>query len=111
MPFGLHSAPATFQRALDSVISYDLEDYAIAYLDDIVIYSQSFEQHMHHLKLILDRLYNAGLRINSDKSRFCRKELKYLGHVIGSGGIQTDPEKIRAINDLQPPTGVKESGG
>lgn len=107
MPFGLHSAPATFQRALDDVISYDLEDYAIAYLDDIIIYSQTFEEHMRHLRLILNRLFEAGLRINTEKSKFCCQELKYLGHVIGSGGIKTDPEKIRAISDMIAPTGVK----
>lgn len=79
MPFGLHAAPATFQRALDSVISYDMEVYAIAYLDDIVIYFESFVQHMLHLRLILNRLCQAGLRIKNEKSKFFRRELKYLG--------------------------------
>lgn len=108
MPFGLHSAPATFQRILDQVISHDLEEFAIAYLDDIVIFSESFEEHLIHLTQVFERLLQAQLRINTTKSRFCKHELQYLGHIIGNGGIKTDPEKIRAIKEYATPSSVKE---
>lgn len=106
MPFGLHSAPATFQRLLDQVITMECEPFAIAYLDDIIIFSKSFEDHLQHIKTVLTRLQQAGLKINKEKSIFCKKELKYLGHIVGNGGIRTDPEKVRAIKDLEAPTTV-----
>jgi len=93
MPFGLHSAPATFQRLLDSVIGPDLEPKALVYLDDIVITSQTFEEHLRHLGEVFRRLREAKLRLNSDKCHFCRDSLRYLGHVIERQGIHTDPEK------------------
>lgn len=108
MPFGLHSAPATFQRILDEVISHELEEYAIAYLDDIVVYSENFQEHLCHLKKVFERLYKAQLRINTEKSKFCKSELQYLGHVIGNGGIKTDPEKTRAILEFPTPSSIKE---
>lgn len=106
MPFGFHSAPATFQRLLDSVICQNFEEFAVAYLDDIIIFSETFEDHLIHLRKVLTELRKANLHINTEKSVFCKKELKYLGHVVGQGGIQTDPDKIKAISELEPPTDV-----
>lgn len=107
MPFGLHSAPATFQRLLDQVVTHDCHNFAVAYLDDIIIFSKSFSEHLQHIETILAKLLEAGLVINKEKSIFCKSELKYLGHVVGNGGIQTDPDKVQAIRELQPPTNVK----
>lgn len=107
MPFGLHSAPATFQRLLDRIVTHEIHDFAIAYLDDIIIYSKSFSDHLNHIDVVLSRLITAGLSINKEKSIFCKSELKYLGHIVGNGGIQTDPEKVRAIKELEPPVNVK----
>lgn len=101
MPFGLHSAPATFQRLLDSLITQNYEDFATAYLDDIIIYSETFEEHIRHIKIALHKLREAKLQLNKDKSVFCKTELTYLGHVVGNGGIRTDPDKIRAIIELE----------
>lgn len=106
MPFGLHSAPATFQRLLDTVVCQKFEDFAVAYLDDIIIFSETFGDHMSHLRSVLEALRKANLSINLEKSAFCKKELKYLGHIVGQGGIQTDPDKVRAISELEPPTTV-----
>lgn len=106
MPFGLHSAPATFQRLLDSVVGQKYEAFAIPYLDDIIIFSESFEEHLEHLQTILQALRKANLKINTEKSVFCKKELRYLGHVVGQGGIQTDPDKVKAIKDLPAPTDI-----
>ena len=97
MPFGLHSAPATFQRLLDEVLGPELEPNVLVYLDDIIIISQSFEQHLQHLHEVFRRLREAKLRVNPEKCHFCREELRYLGHVINRQGIRTDPEKVSAV--------------
>lgn len=108
MPFGHHSAPATFQRVMDTVIGPELSEFAIVYLDDIIIISRTFDEHLDHLRIVFRRLQDANLQLNPDKCEFCRTELKYLGHVICRDGIQTDPEKIRAVQEYTSPTTVKE---
>lgn len=108
MPFGLHSAPATFQRALDSVIGPELEPFAFAYLDDIIVIGRTLDEHLANLQEVFHRLRSANLRINSDKCQFFQKETKYLGHVVCGAGIQTDPDKVTAIMEMKPPENVKE---
>ncbi|KAL7725738.1 hypothetical protein ACLKA6_000629 [Drosophila palustris] len=108
MPFGLHSAPATFQRALDSVIGPDMEPYAFAYLDDIIVSGASLEEHVRNLGEVLRRLRQANLRLNQAKCKFFRRSLVYLGHVISGEGIHTDPDKIAAVRELQPPATCRE---
>ncbi|KAL7726240.1 hypothetical protein ACLKA6_001644 [Drosophila palustris] len=108
MPFGLHSAPATFQRALDSVIGPDMEPYAFAYLDDIIVSGASLEEHVRNLGEVLRRLRQANLRLNRAKCKFFRRSLVYLGHVISGEGIHTDPDKIAAVRELQPPVTCRE---
>ncbi|KAM8703120.1 hypothetical protein ACLKA7_007831 [Drosophila subpalustris] len=106
MPFGLHAAPATFQRALDRVIGPEMLPHAFAYLDDII--GKTLEEHMANLKEVFRRLRAANLRINVDKCDFFKQELKYLGHKVTELGICTDPEKVDAISKLKPPTNAKE---
>ncbi|KAL7726088.1 hypothetical protein ACLKA6_010135 [Drosophila palustris] len=108
MPFGLHSAPATFQRALDSVIGPDMEPFAFAYLDDIIVSGATLEEHVHHLGEVLRRLRQANLRLNRATCKFFRRSLVNLGHVISGEGIHTDPDKIAAVRQLQPPTTCRE---
>lgn len=107
MPFGLHSAGATFQRLLDKVVGPELEPRAFAYLDDLVMISETFEEHLDLLCEVLGRLRKAGLKLNVEKCQFCRTELKYLGHVVNANGIGTDPEKVKAIAEFPRPTNVK----
>lgn len=108
MPFGLHSAPATFQRLLDSIIGPELEPNAFAYLDDIIIISRTFQEHLSHLTEVFRRLREARLRLNNDKCHFCVDQLKYLGHIVNHNGIRTDPEKTKAIDQWPTPTTVKQ---
>lgn len=108
MPFGLHSAPATFQRALDSVIGPDLEPHAFAYLDDIIVIGKTLEDHLANLREVFRRLQAAKLKINPEKCEFFKRETKYLGHVVSGDGIKTDPDKVSAIAKMQPPKSVKE---
>lgn len=102
MPFGLHGAPATFQRLMDQVLC-DVSSCAAAYLDDIVIYSNTWVEHMEHLRAVLDRLHAAGLTINPSKCVFAAAETEYLGHVIGNGVIRPQVIKIQAIESCPLP--------
>ncbi|KAH8280197.1 hypothetical protein KR054_000160, partial [Drosophila jambulina] len=108
MPFGLHSAPATFQRALDTVIGPDMEPHAFAYLDDIIVIGSSLDEHVANLREVFRRLRNADLRLNKGKCHFFQRHIGYLGHVISEAGIHTDPDKVAAIRELKPPTYLKE---
>ena len=108
MPFGLHSAPATFQRLLDSVLGPELEPHVFVYLDDIIIASPTFGDHLKHLAEVFRRLRDAKLRLNPEKCQFCRSELQYLGHVVTRDGIHTDPKKISAVADWPAPTTVRK---
>lgn len=107
MPFGLHSAPATFQRLLDQVLGPELEPNVLVYLDDIIIVSQTFDEHLRHLTEVFRRLRQAKLRLNPEKCHFCRDQLKYLGHVVDRHGIRTDPEKVSAVSNWPAPTTVR----
>lgn len=108
MPFGLHSAPATFQRALDGVIGPDLEPYAFAYLDDIIVIGSTLEEHFSNLQKVFQRLREANLKINPEKCEFFKKETKYLGHVVSERGIHTDPDKVSAIREMSAPRSTRE---
>ena len=107
MPQGLHTSPATWQRFIDRVLGEDLKPYVFVYLDDIIIVSQTFEDHLILLEKVLSRLESAGLTINLEKSKFCRQELKYLGYVVNERGLHVDPEKVRAISEYKRPKNRK----
>lgn len=81
---------------------------ALIYLDDVLVYSQNFKDHLHHLRLVFDRFCEAGLKLKPSKCHFGQKEVKYLGHVITTEGIQPDPEKVKVIQEYPAPTSVKE---
>ncbi|XP_052855308.1 uncharacterized protein K02A2.6-like [Drosophila gunungcola] len=108
MPFGLTTAPATFQRALDTVIGPEMEPFAFAYLDDIVVIGRNKKEHLEKLREVFRRLQAANLKINAEKCHFFQTELKYLGHIVTDRGIRTDPEKVAAIRELPAPKGTKE---
>ena len=107
MPFGLHSAPATFQRLMDVVIGVDLEPKVLVYLDDIIVLGESFNEHLALLREVFRRLRAANLQVNPEKCQFCRKSLKYLGHVVTPDGICTDPDKVESVVKYPPPTNLR----
>lgn len=109
MPFGLHSGGATWQRLIDLIIGPELEPYAFAYLDDIIIVTETFEEHLRILNLIFDRLQQAGIIISREKSRFCAPELKYLGYIVTPNGLAVDPDKISAVLNISQPKNIKET--
>lgn len=99
MPFGLKNAPATFQSLIDRFRSGStVKDITLlAYLDDLLVLSDGYEQHHQDLDRVFDRLRDFGLRANRDKCVFASKEVKYLGHLITSEGIKPDGSKVQAI--------------
>jgi len=108
MPFGLCNAPQALCRLMDIVIPNELRDEVFVYLDDLLIISDSFAKHMSVLAKVASRLRSAGLTINIEKSKFCLKEVKYLGFVVGYGTLKVDKEKISAVANYPPPTSVKQ---
>lgn len=108
LPFGLHNAPATWQRLIDRVLGMDLEPYLFVYLDDVIIVTQTFEKHVEVVKEVFKRLIAAGLTLNREKCQFCRTELRYLGYVVDRTGLHVDPDKVNAILNIPTPTKVTE---
>jgi len=103
-----HSASVTFRRVLDQVTGPEMSPHAFAYQDKIIVISRTLEEHKRNLREVIRRLKEANLRLNLEKCQFLKKELLYLGHRVTSEGIGTDPEKVAAIAELEPPSTVKE---
>jgi len=108
MPFGLKNAPATFQRLMNSVLTGMQGLKCLVYLDDIVIYGASLEDHNKRLEEVLQRLRENNLKLQPDKCEFLRKETIYLGHIISENGISPDPSKLTAIKEFPTPKKVKD---
>lgn len=108
MPFGLCNAPATFERLMEKVLQQLLFKICLVYLDDVIIFSGSFEEMLGRLRQVFLRLRMANLKLNPKKCFFFRREIKYLGHVISERGITTDPEKISSIKDWPIPRTKKQ---
>jgi len=108
MPFGLKNAPATFQRLMNSVLTGMQGLKCLVYLDDIVIYGASLEDHNRRLEEVLQRLREHKLKLQPDKCEFLRKETVYLGHIISENGISPDPSKLEAIKNFPEPKRVKD---
>lgn len=106
MPFGLHGAAATFQRLMDQVLR-GAETYAAAYIDDVIIFSSSWEEHRTHLADVFRRISEAGLVVNAGKCQLARPEVCYLGYVLGGGNIKPQVSKVEAVRDCPPPTTKK----
>ena len=99
MPFGLTNAPATFQRLMESCLGELHLQYCIIYLDDIIIFSKTPEEHLHHLRLVFKKISEAGLKLKPSKCEFFKTRLEYLGHIVSEQGIETNPKKVQVIWD------------
>lgn len=108
MPFGLTGAPATFQRLIDTIITPEMRPHCFAYLDDIIIVSKTFEEHLVWLRKVIKRIYEAGLTISEDKSIFCQSEVRYLGFKVNEFGLQPDQEKVAPVLEFPPPKNLKQ---
>ena len=107
MPFGLTTAPAIFQGLMSRVLE-GLDKFTVGYLDDILIYSATLEEHLAHIQNVFDRLREHQLRLKLIKCSFLKSETTYLGFVINETGIKPEARKTDVIKALAPPTTVRE---
>ena len=108
MPFGLTNAPATFQRLMESCLGEFHLSWCIIYLDDIIVFSQTPEEHLVRLQADFDKLKAAGLKLKPSKCELFRTQINYLVYVVGHKGVTTDPKKIEAVTEWPRPTTVTE---
>ena len=102
MPFGLRNGPAVFQRLMDSLLHRDKE-YSQVYIDDIAIFSATWEEHCQHISMVLGRLKEAGLTANPKKCQWAQTEVEFLGHVVGKGKVCPADLKVQAVKDFPMP--------
>ena len=107
MPFGLQGAPATFQRLMDGVLR-DLDQFSAAYLDDVIIFSETWEDHMLHLTTVFQRLREAGLTVKAKKCQFGMSHCVYLGHIVGNGTVRPEESKLAAVKSFPQPQTKKQ---
>ncbi|CAM4513486.1 unnamed protein product [Lepidochelys kempii] len=107
LPFGLKGAPATFQRLVDQLLR-GMESFAVAYIDDICVFSQTWEDHVSQVRQVLDRLQGAGLTVKAEKCKVGMAEVSYLGHRVGNGRLKPEPAKVEVIRDWPTPHPEKQ---
>ncbi|GFV95876.1 retrovirus-related Pol polyprotein from transposon 297 [Trichonephila clavipes] len=110
MPFGLSGAAPNFQKAIDIILKLVIGRFVLVYMcvDDVIITSPSFNEHLDHLNQLFTLLRDAGLTLNKEKCHFARDKLKYLDLVISKEGVETDNSKVKAITETKPPKNSKE---
>ena len=106
MPFGATNAPATFQRLMHDCLGDLNMNWCIVYLDDIIIFSDTKEEHLKRLEVVFQKLSAAGLKLKPSKCFFFREEIEYLGHVVSGKGIATKPKKVEAVTKWPTPKTV-----
>ena len=108
MPMGLSTAPATFQRLMQTTMNDLVFQVLLVYLDDLLVYSKNFEEHLERLQIVFDRLREVGLKLNPKKCNFARTSVEYLGYTVSGNGIATSDSKIRAVNDWPAPKTLRD---
>ncbi|CAB4003088.1 Hypothetical predicted protein [Paramuricea clavata] len=111
IPFGLMNAPGEFQRFMEGCL-HDLRDeICIPYLDDVIVFSKSFEEHVDHVRQVLQRLRANGIKLKPEKCKLFQREVNYLGQIVSSEGYRPDPSKVNAVTALKDsvPTNVGEN--
>ena len=106
MPFGISSAPEVFQRTMEKILQG--LDGVICLMDDILIFAKDEATHWERVRKVLQRCTNAGLTLRKDKCQFATTSVKFLGHVVSERGVESDPDKVKAICDMQPPRNTQE---
>lgn len=108
MPFGLCNATATFQRVIELALSGLQWTECLVYLDDVIVFSKNFSQHLKRLRAVLTRIQQAGLKLKPSKCKFMKQQVGFLGHVLSEQGILPNPENIRKIIEWEPPKDVRQ---
>jgi hypothetical protein len=101
VPFGLANAPATFQAYINKALRGFIDDFCIVYLDDILIFSKTKEEHDQHLQQVCERLRSAELYAKPSKCEFYQQEIEFLGFIVGTKGVQMDPRRIQTIKEWE----------
>uniref|UniRef100_A0A3B3RJL8 ribonuclease H n=1 Tax=Paramormyrops kingsleyae TaxID=1676925 RepID=A0A3B3RJL8_9TELE len=107
MPQGITGAQATFQRLMEKAVGDMHLLQVIVYLDDIIVFGRTLEEHEERLLKVLDRLKEYGLKVSLDKCQLCQPQVKYVGHIVSAAGISTDPEKVSAVREWKMPTDLR----
>ena len=108
MPFGLTNAPAAFMDLMNRVFQPYLDRFIIVFIDDILVYSGSSEEHSEHLRIVLHTLRERQLHAKLSKCQFCLDRVAFQGHVISVEGVSVDPQKIEAVVNWKPPKNVSK---
>ena len=108
MPFGLKGAPATFQQLMNKIFQPILGKFAVVYIDDIGVYSNSEEEHLEHLRIIFQILRENEIYARKLKCYFMQDQVPYLGHIISTKGIEMNPTKVEAITSWPDPQNIKQ---
>ena len=112
MPFGLTNAPAVFQRLMNKVLMGlnppSGPDYVGVYIDDIIVFSCTLEDHLKHLHCVLQRIKEAGLKLKPAKCQFVCSEMEYLGYLVTPQGLKTTPRLVQAVSQFPVPQNLSE---
>lgn len=108
MPFGLTNAPAYFMNLMNKIFMEELDKFVVVFIDDILVYSRSAEEHGQHLKMVLEKLRDHQLYAKFSKCEFWLQKVSFLGHILTAEGIAVDPEKVTAVANWKKPTTVTE---
>ena len=109
LPQGLTNGPPTFQRIVNQILGPNRWKHMLAYIDDIIIYSRTFIEHLQHIEEVCSLLHDANFKLNITKCEVARTEILFLGHVIKEGTIKPDPENIRGLTEAREPTSAEEA--
>ena len=108
MPFGVTNAPATFQRLMNNLFKEELDAFVLVYLDDILIFSQTLQDHIIHIRQALEKLRKAKLYARLHKCSFFKEQVEYLGFDVSAEGVKPSPEKVRTVVEWPRPQSVKD---
>lgn len=108
MPFGLTNAPATFQRLMECTLAGLTPEQCLVYLDDVIIFSTSFQEHLQRLEATFTRLEKTGLKLKLAKCHFAKAEVRYLGHIVSKEGVKPDRSKIQVVEDYPVPQSTRQ---
>ena len=97
LPFGLCNSAATFQRAMTHILRGLEWDICLVYIDDLIIFSRSFDEHLLHLEQVFKRLREADVKLKPSKCHFVKSQVEYLGHIVSAEGLRPNPAKISAV--------------
>jgi len=109
LPLGLSNAPATYQCVMEQIlrdITTDGRRFCEIYLDDVIIVSKSFQEHMDHLTIVFDRIRGVWVKLSPKKCHLFRNKVRYVGHIMSADGIEPDPDKVDKVRNWPTPIGV-----